>query len=1122
MNNLFLNCTKLTSVIFGNINTLKLRNMGNMFYGCSSLKDLNLTNFDTSKVTNMRYMFYKCISLISLNISMFKASSLNDSSYMFARDNNLISLDLYNFNTSQTTLMNYMFYNCQLLQYLNISNFNTINVTGMDYMFKYCFSLKYLDLSHFYTPNLKSNNEMFYGAYSLSSLDISNFNTTLINDLSNLFYNCSSLLYLNLSSFNTINTKKMEYMFYNFSSLSSLNLNNFNTEKVESMLGMFYNCLKLTSIDLSSFNTKSVKSMHYMFDNCKKLKKLNLSHFYTPELKYMHYMFYMCNSLTSLDITNLNTTKTVNMKYAFSHCKKLTQLNVSNFDTSNVVNMSFTFRYLSSLKSLDLSNFDTSSVKDMQHMFSYCKSLIYLNLSNFKTISVTNIRQMFYDCQNLQYIDFYLYNESLIVNLNKILDYTPENIIVCLNENNNIDLFKSSILKKNYSLIYCGDDWKDKQIQILENYTYILSNSEEELDEDEDDGNINGNIDEENKDKDNCGQCLIEDDNDFDIDINTNTSSINNSINEMNNTYIDENSDNTNNIDYSITEALFSEMNDDTNKMKSWLLKATNYENTYNNYSDQSMSEKINLSGISLLSQINDEKFYNNNNYTSQEINQMIYQNITNNILNNFDPLKDDEIIIEGKDNVHYVLMTLEKAKNNTHEQISRIDIGECEDKLRQTNNINNNTALLILLLEKKSNISSERNLQFEIYESLNKTKLDLTVCKDIPIEIYVPLILNDKLINLYNELKELGYDLFNINDKFYQDICTPYTTENNTDALLSDRINYYYNNDQTQCQAGCDFSDYVFEIQKLKCECNITKTQINDEIKIGDDGLKSLYKSFYDVLKYSNYKVLKCYKLAFSWNNFYKNIGTILVLVYFVIYLTFLLIYVFKEKDELRIDLVKIMYNSNKKEINNNIPIIIHQNPDAIISSSPLNDTQNKKIKKSQRNSKSEKRKTNNTVLYPPKKGKSLRKNKIKSYKKESVSLNQLLKTINDIKEKKDITKTPLELNNSEKNEIFDNFELNDMEYDKALKSDKRNFIQIYWSILRREHLIIFTFFIRNDHNLVNIKYVRFIFLLCTDMALNVFFFSDETMHKMFLDYGKYNFIQQIPQIVYSTIVTQ
>ena len=40
--------------------------------------------------------------------------------------------------------------------------------------------------------------------------------------------------------------------------------------------------------------------------------------------------------------------------------------------------------------------------------------------------------------------------------------------------------------------------------------------------------------------------------------------------------------------------------------------------------------------------------------------------------------------------------------------------------------------------------------------------------------------------------------------------------------------------------------------------------------------------------------------------------------------------------------------------------------------------------------------------------------------------------------------------------------------------------------------------------------------------MTLNVFFFEDETMHKLFLDYGKYNFIQQIPQIIYSTIVSQ
>ena len=98
----------------------------------------------------------------------------------------------------------------------------------------------------------------------------------------------------------------------------------------------------------------------------------------------------------------------------------------------------------------------------------------------------------------------------------------------------------------------------------------------------------------------------------------------------------------------------------------------------------------------------------------------------------------------------------------------------------------------------------------------------------------------------------------------------------------------------------------------------------------------------------------------------------------------------------------------------------------------------------------------------------------------------------------------------------------MNNLEYNEAINLDKRSFIVTYFSVLKREHLILFTFFIRNDHNIIYIKLCRFIFLVCTDMALNVFFFSDETMHKMFLDYGKYNFIQQIPQIIYSKIISQ
>ena len=95
-------------------------------------------------------------------------------------------------------------------------------------------------------------------------------------------------------------------------------------------------------------------------------------------------------------------------------------------------------------------------------------------------------------------------------------------------------------------------------------------------------------------------------------------------------------------------------------------------------------------------------------------------------------------------------------------------------------------------------------------------------------------------------------------------------------------------------------------------------------------------------------------------------------------------------------------------------------------------------------------------------------------------------------------------------------------MEYCEAAIYDKRSLLRTYWATLKREHLIIFTFISCKDYNLLYIKLSRFLFLVAGDMAFNVFFFSDDSMHKLFLNYGKYDFFQQIPQIVYSTIISQ
>ena len=101
-----------------------------------------------------------------------------------------------------------------------------------------------------------------------------------------------------------------------------------------------------------------------------------------------------------------------------------------------------------------------------------------------------------------------------------------------------------------------------------------------------------------------------------------------------------------------------------------------------------------------------------------------------------------------------------------------------------------------------------------------------------------------------------------------------------------------------------------------------------------------------------------------------------------------------------------------------------------------------------------------------------------------------------------------------------LDDYELNNLEYEDAINYDDRTFVKIYISILKRENIIIFTFYCWNDYNIVYIKFARFIFFLCTVMAMNVFFFFDNSLHIIYLNKGKYNLGVLFSQMICSTIL--
>ena len=102
-----------------------------------------------------------------------------------------------------------------------------------------------------------------------------------------------------------------------------------------------------------------------------------------------------------------------------------------------------------------------------------------------------------------------------------------------------------------------------------------------------------------------------------------------------------------------------------------------------------------------------------------------------------------------------------------------------------------------------------------------------------------------------------------------------------------------------------------------------------------------------------------------------------------------------------------------------------------------------------------------------------------------------------------------------------FDEEELNQMEYQFAIKIDNRDFTQYYFSLLRTKQLILFTFFHSDDYNIYLVKISLFICSFSVYFMINTCFFNDKIMHKIYEENGSYNFIYQLPQIVYSALIS-
>ena len=95
-----------------------------------------------------------------------------------------------------------------------------------------------------------------------------------------------------------------------------------------------------------------------------------------------------------------------------------------------------------------------------------------------------------------------------------------------------------------------------------------------------------------------------------------------------------------------------------------------------------------------------------------------------------------------------------------------------------------------------------------------------------------------------------------------------------------------------------------------------------------------------------------------------------------------------------------------------------------------------------------------------------------------------------------------------------YNNCELNALNYEKAVVYDYRSLSQVYSSLLISRHIILFAFYPIKDYNIRIIKINLLILSFDIHFAINTTFFTDEAIHQIYEDKGKYSVSFFIPKI--------
>ena len=412
-------------------------------------------------------------------------------------------------------------------------------------------------------------------------------------------------------------------------------------------------------------------------------------------------MFRACINATEIDLYNFDTSQVTDMTSMFTNCYSLTSINISSFDTSNVKDLGFLFYHCYSLISVDLSSFNTSKVSRTVDMFNNCVKLEFINLKNFEEKSLTSYDNTFYNI--------------------------PNNIVICVNETNIQNKLLPLIKSNKCYNIECLDNYKLKQKKFVEELDICVDKCDNITQYDLDCyKNPEGYYWDKNETQykkcfNTCKICEIK------------GNYLNHNCLACNNNYILGISIKSNNYINCYKNCSYYFYFDDNNNFY-----CTNNFSCPNEYPSllQDKNECVKYDIKNLIEDIiipekNNTKekveYYNN-------ILEKLETGFTSEIYDTSNLDNGEDEVIEIKD-IKITFTTTQNQKNNTNNNMTIIDLGDCEKLLRKHYNLSVNDTIYMKKIDITQPGMKIPKIEYSVYSKLSGNtleKLNLSVCEAV------------------------------------------------------------------------------------------------------------------------------------------------------------------------------------------------------------------------------------------------------------------------------------------------------------------------------------------------------------------------------------------------------